>query len=529
MISRNRVTLLLAVAIVLSAVTAEGAKPRKRGGKRTVATESRADLQRQQKATLQEISDTKKKIKENDREVSRNLADLNRLQGDITATREKVDESKKQVSILSSRIGRLEGSIGQHEAALQKLRTEYLKAVKAIRAKKGSNSKLAYIFSAGSFAEARRRIRYLKEFSEWRKKQTAAIESQVRVLKGERVQLAQSKSQKDRALNAQLAAQRILEGQYSQKDALVVELRANGAALKEHLSRKQEEANALRGKVASLIAAEQAAIAKREAERRAREEVDRQARDRAERERQQALAQQRAREEEAQRQQAAKEEAARKEQQKKETARKEQARKEQARKETAHKEQTSKTTTKTEQKQTSGNNEYARARRRRPKTGQTSQQPKQTATQPKQTSTETRQASDFASSRGSLPRPVSGSFRVVSRFGRHSLPDMPDVTYDNPGIDVEVAKGAAAQAVYAGKVSGTYVVPGYGTVVIVGHGSYYTVYGNLTGASVKVGDTVRQGQTIGRVAEDEDNPGHGKIHFEVWKNRDKQDPMSWIR
>lgn len=119
--------------------------------------------------------------------------------------------------------------------------------------------------------------------------------------------------------------------------------------------------------------------------------------------------------------------------------------------------------------------------------------------------------------RGSLPRPVSGNFRVTSSFGVHSLPDLPDVKYDNPGIDAEVAKGAAAQAVYAGKVSGVYMIPGFSTVVIVNHGDYYTVYGNLASASVKVGDVVRTGQGVGSVAESEDNPGHGQIHFEVWK------------
>ena len=131
--------------------------------------------------------------------------------------------------------------------------------------------------------------------------------------------------------------------------------------------------------------------------------------------------------------------------------------------------------------------------------------------------------------KGSLPRPVAGSFKVTSRFGKHSLPDLPDVTYDNPGIDAEVSAGAAAQAVYGGKVSGVYMIPGYSTVVIVSHGGYYTVYGNIASASVKVGDVVKQGQSLGRLAHDEENPSHSLIHFEVWKNRDKMDPLGWIR
>jgi septal ring factor EnvC (AmiA/AmiB activator) len=73
------------------------------------------------------------------------------------------------------------------------------------------------------------------------------------------------------------------------------------------------------------------------------------------------------------------------------------------------------------------------------------------------------------------------------------------------------------------------MIPGYSTVVIVNHGNYYTVYGNISQAAVKVGDVVKQGQSLGRLANDEDNPSHSTIHFEVWKNRDKLDPLGWIR
>lgn len=131
--------------------------------------------------------------------------------------------------------------------------------------------------------------------------------------------------------------------------------------------------------------------------------------------------------------------------------------------------------------------------------------------------------------RGSLPRPVSGTFTVTSQFGKHALPDLPDVTYDNPGIDARVAAGASAQAVFGGTVSGVYMIPGFSTVVIVNHGDYYTVYGNLASASVKVGDRVKQGHALGNVATDPDNPGHSEIHFEVWKGKEKLNPQSWIR
>ncbi|MDE6695607.1 MAG: peptidoglycan DD-metalloendopeptidase family protein, partial [Muribaculaceae bacterium] len=136
---------------------------------------------------------------------------------------------------------------------------------------------------------------------------------------------------------------------------------------------------------------------------------------------------------------------------------------------------------------------------------------------------------NFASLRGSLPRPVEGSWRITNPFGRHSMPELPEIEYDNPGIDAEVAMGATVKSVCGGKVSGVYKVAGYGTVVIVNHGDYYTVYGNLASTNVSVGTSVGAGQSLGTAGTDPDDHRRGSVHFEVWKGREKQNPSSWLR
>lgn len=483
------------------------------------APESKAELQRRQQAAQAEIAETRRKIKENDRQVSRNLAELGKLQGDIETAKRQVAATRNQVTTLQNRIGTLEGKIAQGDKEVARMRGEYLKAVKAVRKRKGSNSTLAYLFSSKSFGEARRRMRYLREFSEWRKKQTDEIQNELNVLNRERAALAQSRDMYGKALARNVTAQKQLETQYSKQDAIVVQLKANGSALKTHLAQKQQEANALKGRVAALIAAEQRAAEQREAERLAAEKraaEQRAAEEKAARDRELAMTPKPGKAEEAKepakekpKETKAKEQRKRRPKQSKQAQSKQQPRQE-----------------KTEPQKNAGNSgrEYAEARNRRPRASAPSGSSSASASGSKPAG-----GSNFASMRGSLPRPVGGAFNITSRFGPHSLPDLPDVVYDNPGIDAEVARGATAQAVYAGKVSGVYMIPGFSTVVIVNHGGYYTVYGNLASASVKVGDVVKQGSAVGRVADSEDSPGHGQIHFEVWKNRDKQDPLAWIR
>lgn len=490
--------------------------------------ETSSDVKRQEAAARQEIKKTEAEIRANDKEISKGISNLRKIEGDIAVSKKEVSTLTSQVGNIKGRIAALEGQIVRKDSTLKLLRAEYLKAVKKMRVARKKNSDMAFLFSSGSFSQAMRRMRYLRDFSAWKDRQSREIGEAVAQLKESKQKLASNQRDLNETLGRRVEANNKLERQRASQDAIVVELRRNGEALRTHLSRKQAEANQLRGRVASLIAQEEEHRRQVEAEeaRRAEERARQQEQARRERERRQEEQRQAEERAERERQQAE----ARAEKDKKQD------------KPAAPKKENKKDVRKADAKPNvpaakpgKGDRTYADARRRRPRgEASGSSAPKQSApsgqsTPPKQSPAPAPSGSGFEGMKGRLPRPVAGEFRVVSQFGRQSLPDMPDVVYDNPGIDAEVAKGSSALAVYPGKVSAVYVVPGFSTVVILSHNGYYTVYGNIASPSVKMGDNVKQGQGLGRLAEDADNPSKSSIHFEVWRKRDKLNPLSWIR
>lgn len=477
-----------------------------RSKKSSSKPETSAEMRRRQADTQREIARTKEEIRKNEADVKRGLNELGKLRDDISAGKKLVDQATAQVNALDSRIDSLGRQISSNEAQLVKLRQDYLKAVKKIRGKRNSNSTLAFIFSSKNFAQAMRRIRYIRQFSAWRQKQSDRIAAKVSELKSQKQKLDEARQMKDVALSRQVKAQNDLQTRFQRQDALVVELKANGRALQSHLAKKQAEANDLKNRISALIAAEQR---KAEAERKAREAEERRRAEEAKKAEEARLEAQAKREAEAK---AASEKAEKSD--KKKDNKKNQDKKKEDKKRKEDKKKTDKK-----------NSGYAEARKRRPRSAASGNSVPAVSASAATSSA----AGNFASMRGSLPRPVAGGFRVTSQFGRHALPELPDVMYDNPGIDAEVTLGASAQAVYGGKVSGVYVIPGYSTVVIVNHGSYYTVYGNISSPAVKVGDVVKQGQSLGRLAQAEEDSSHSSIHFEVWKNREKLNPLDWIR
>lgn len=446
-------------------------------GKAKGKAETSADVKKKQQATQKEIQQTKEQIEANKRQVKKELAELSRISSDVEVSAKRVSQLDSRVMALTAEIGRLEKSIEEGEAEVARMRGEYLKAVKKMRLTTKNSSALAFIFSADSFNQGLRRMRYMREFSKWKDTRSKAINSRIATLKEEAVSLEKARKEQAEALTKQRQAKNRLETQRQTQDGLVKRLKTEGDALHSHLAQKQAEANRLKSQIASLIAQEERKAAE---ERRRQEEAAARTKAEAERKASETEAAKGVREKE----QNAVQSAAEKDKPKKDKHKKDKPKKEQPKKEQSKNEKSGKPAA---------------------------------------------SGSGFASMKGSLPRPVEGTFRITSPFGRHSLPELPDVMYDNPGIDVEVSAGATAKAVYGGTVSGVYMIPGFGNVVIVSHGNHYTVYGNLSSVSVKTGDEVNQGQGVGRVGADADNPKYGSLHFEVWRNRDKLDPASWIR
>lgn len=136
---------------------------------------------------------------------------------------------------------------------------------------------------------------------------------------------------------------------------------------------------------------------------------------------------------------------------------------------------------------------------------------------------------DFENNRGRLLFPVNSRYTIIRDFGRQKHPDLPNVYTDNNGIDIEVAKGSCARAVFGGSVSAIFRQPGFGTIVMLRHGKYITIYAGLASCNVKNGQTVKSGQTLGTILTDPDNDNKTILHFELRREREKLNPRQWVR
>lgn len=133
-------------------------------------------------------------------------------------------------------------------------------------------------------------------------------------------------------------------------------------------------------------------------------------------------------------------------------------------------------------------------------------------------------AADFSNNRGRLPWPVARG-QIVGRFGVGKHPIL-NIQFDNDGVDIATNKGSNARVVFDGEVTQVISIPGGNRTVLIRHGTYFTVYNNLSFVSVKKGDRVKRGQDIGRIYTDSN--GDTILNFQVRSGAVKQNPESWL-
>lgn len=135
-------------------------------------------------------------------------------------------------------------------------------------------------------------------------------------------------------------------------------------------------------------------------------------------------------------------------------------------------------------------------------------------------------SSDFEKNKGRLPAPISGTYLLVGKYGTHSVDGMKNVQLSNLGIDLQGESGAQAQSVFNGTVSAVFQ-QGQGELgVLVRHGSYISVYCNLSQVFVKKGDNVTTGQSLGAVSKN--SLGNCLLHFQLHKESVKLNPQEWL-
>ena len=467
---RHSIHILLIAAAVLTA--AGTAHAQKRGSAKSMRTE--------RQRTQKEITQTRKLLEENQRQTRLNLEALEGINAGIVRHERQIARLEKELGTVTQSIAAVSDSVARLNAKTDSYREDLKKALVSMREHRKAVSGVAFIFSAPSFTAATKRLGYIRDINTWRMGKIEDLRSHLANLEAQKRQLQSLESQRAQTISSLGTSRQTLQQRREQQQAAVSKLRREGSGLNALLSAKQKRLNELNRELDRIIAAEEAARRK------------------AERERQERAAAEERRRAEARRQAEAK------------------------------------ARTEARGKATSSKNEKSEAPAR--ETAQSEQPVRKTETpKPRRQAMEgyaeadRRMSGSFEANRGRLLFPVAGSYSVVGSFGRTSHHNVSSAQVNNSGIDIAAPRGAKARAVFQGTVSSIFYMPGYDNIVIIRHGRYLTVYAGIRSLSVKKGSNVDTGTVIGSIGPDADDPQRCMLHFEVRREREKLNPLEWVK
>tara|TARA_R110000868_G_scaffold259361_9_gene517413 strand:+ start:4801 stop:6123 length:1323 start_codon:yes stop_codon:yes gene_type:complete len=132
---------------------------------------------------------------------------------------------------------------------------------------------------------------------------------------------------------------------------------------------------------------------------------------------------------------------------------------------------------------------------------------------------------NFAASKGKLGWPVN-STTVSKKFGITRNP-LYGTRTEHPGINIVADAASDVKVVSDGYVFAIQPTPGFGNVVFVKHGSYFTVYGNLSQINVQNSSILKAGTVIGKSGTESSELGE-TLFFMVRKNNTDLNPEDWL-
>lgn len=474
--------------------------------KDTYSNASIRGLQKQRSQIQQKIKQQEKALRANQADVKKRLQNLMVINTEIGERQKNINNIQKDITHIESNMDILKAQLETLEKQLAERKARYIKSMSFVTRQHTFQDRLMFILSAHDFSQMYRRMRFVREYAAYQRVQGEAVKAKQAQVDEKHRQLVTVRGHKSNLLAKGEQERKALEGRQTEQQNVVASLQKQQKTIQQVIAQQRKKDEQLNAEIDRQIA-----IEVEKARKRAAEEARKKAQAEAARKRAVELARKKAQAEAEARENARRiAEAKAREQRLKEAAEQASA-KQRARAEQAAREAEA-------DREAAERKAEADARRNKKEIESVREDVQEMSLM---TSVDRKLSGSFEANRGRLPMPITGAYRVVSHFGQYNVEGLKGVKLDNKGINILGQPGARARSIYDGEVSAVFGFSG-SMVVMVRHGSYISVYCNLSSVSVSRGQKVSTRQALGTVGRD------NILQFQLRHNMSKLNPESWI-
>lgn len=230
----------------------------------SLTAQSAAELKTKRQRLLTELTTTTQQLESTKAKKSEAMSHLNLLERQIAQRRELIATLNQEIQLTVDRVATNEDMVSSLSHDLDRMRTEYAQTLRSVYRAQLTQGWLAFVFSANGFNDAFRRVQYLRQYQDYRRRQSRLILQTQQTIAGRTKLLAEQRSEKEELLVAAQEQGGKLEKALASQTSIVDELTGEEKKLLGKVQKQQREQEALDKAIADAIATEIEARKKRE-------------------------------------------------------------------------------------------------------------------------------------------------------------------------------------------------------------------------------------------------------------------------
>ncbi len=210
-------------------------------------------LEEERQRLREEIAQMKKLREDNKQKELSVLDQVEAINSQISTRENLIKITNQQANLLTREINTNLKKIDVYRTELKVLKEDYAKMIKKSYKSKSHQSRIMFLLSSSDFAQAYKRLQYMKQYNEHRKEQAERIEGNTLELQKLNRDLSKQKENKQDLIVENREAQEKLKEEKKEQQVLMASIRKKQGVYTKQIKKKQEQASAIDKAIEKLI------------------------------------------------------------------------------------------------------------------------------------------------------------------------------------------------------------------------------------------------------------------------------------
>lgn len=211
------------------------------------------ELQRQQQQIQSQIQETNKLLQQTKKNETATVNKLNLITKNISDRKRLINTISREINAIDNDMKRLTNQRNALQVELEGYKADYAELVRRTHYADIQSSPLLFLLSSSDFQQLIRRIRYMREFTAYRKRQVEKIRATQDEIDIQNALLQDNRDQKKTALTTQQREKETLSRDERKQQKMLTELKKKKNDLAAQLKKQQKKANELNKKIDEAI------------------------------------------------------------------------------------------------------------------------------------------------------------------------------------------------------------------------------------------------------------------------------------